>query len=212
MKEKEVFRLKKRNEVLEATIGKASSERGEDSDGIQPWSTDRDENIDDFRVTSGNFGGSGGGGGGTERGNLFDSNSSSKLKHESDHDSLIASFKKKLSTANETARRAVDETMSLKSENIQLKMKIKEMEIFLADYGLTWRGNGSSVETDINVSSSVKNSSGGSGEMKSREGETAVSLKQEDRVDFDLLISKVEELNSLVANTGPRLVVEGNRC
>lgn len=164
MKEKEMFRLKIRNDILEATIGKSSS----------TLSTSQSDSS-----------------------NLISSD-------KEDKNEIINEYKKKLNIANDTARNAIDETMTLTNENIQLKNKIKEMETFLNDYGLSWRGNETTNETLNEEIDLITNKSNNSGNEEGVKG-------NDQGVDIDKILLKVEELNSLVSNQGPRLVMEGNR-
>ncbi|RNA43381.1 UBX domain-containing 11 [Brachionus plicatilis] len=79
---------------------------------------------------------------------------------------------------------------NLEQKNCQLMNQISEMEVFLADYGLHWVGSTTSNQNQESKSEQTKSSED----------------SDEFKVDFDLMVKNVAELNSLMDSSDTKIV------
>jgi len=118
----------------------------------------------------------------------------------------------------------MDENIRLEATNRKLQTRVLEMETFLSDYGLVWKGSnddddgndendaaaaaaGSGGANDINGS----NSTAGSNKLIPGEA-AAVAAMAAKQPHFDLFLAKVESLNGLLDQTSAKLVVNGKQA
>ena len=117
-------------------------------------------------------------------------------------------------------QRMNSEIVSCKKTNGQLEHQIKEMESFLADYGLLWVGNkndndndndnNSINDDDENDDSESKNDNddNNKGNTNNKSERKTDNTKEENPINYNLFSAKMDELNKLVTSEPPTIHTE----
>jgi len=119
----------------------------------------------------------------------------------------------------------MEENFRLEATNRKLQTRVLEMETFLSDYGLVWRGSdevdgeGGGDEYEATSSGDVHagaaSREGGAATISNQliPGEAAaVTAMAAKRPHFDLFVAKAESLNGLLDQTSAKLVVNGKQA
>jgi len=109
---------------------------------------------------------------------------------------------------------AVREAERLGGDNARLRLKVAEMEAFLRDYGLVWKG-GTEVERPPQSGVGGLGSTGcagGAGCVGGAGGAGGCGAGQGAAPDFDLLFAKIKELNGIMDAAGAKVIKFGQKC
>ena len=135
-----------------------------------------------------------------------------------------------LKNNDQIIKRMNNEIINCKKENSQLEYQIKEMESFLADYGLIWVGNNSNdinindnyTDDDVNKNDDDDNKNDDNNKndddnnnnnnhnnlSNSKVTKSNNDITPSNQINFNLFALKIDELNKLVTSEPPTIQTE----